>query len=366
MEKLVESAALLVDARIFEAALSLAAHSNAVATNRVQAIRIAFQQLNPTRFESYETFIVDPLRTTTIYSPLVTSEAPPVGVPIPAEGLHRAAHIAGVILADTAAPDSLRRAASYLLVNVQRQQARARLCVTGITAQQCSRLMDEWDAQQERLNTHSKVKRSLVIATVALLGIGARPAVAQEYRQKREGEDVHLRNDCRLAVQVLMHGHPANKRDWALWRISGCDESGPPVLAHMWRQVPADSASLGKAVRYSVRLRDRRVYDVLSSIARDRSVPALKRAAALHLLGRWAQQGLNLHYRQFFVPGFESVERNGVIHQGISDDTQYEGAEPLPATIKADVQRLARNVAATDPSYRLRAAANLLASSLSH
>jgi hypothetical protein len=69
MEKLVESAALLVDARIFEAALSLAAHRDAVATNRVQAIRIAFHQLNPSRFESYEAFIVDPLRTTTTYTP---------------------------------------------------------------------------------------------------------------------------------------------------------------------------------------------------------------------------------------------------------------------------------------------------------
>jgi hypothetical protein len=192
--------------------------------------------------------------------------------------------------------------------------------------------------------------------------------VAQEpeYRQKREGADVHLRNDCRLAVQVLTHGQPANKRDWALWRISGCDESGPPVLARMWREVAADSASIDEAIYRSVRLRDRRVYDVVSSIARDRSVPALKRAAALHLLGRWAQQGLNLHHRQFFVPRFESVVKNGVIHQGISDDTQFEGAEPLPATIKADVQRLARDVAATDPSYRLRAAAELLASSLSN
>ncbi|HLM68852.1 MAG TPA: hypothetical protein VK358_15035, partial [Longimicrobium sp.] len=106
-------------------------------------------------FENYETFIVDPLRTTMIYTPIVTSEAPPVAVPIPADGLHRAAHIAGAILADTAAPDALRRAASYLLGNVERQQARARLCVTGITTQQCSRAMDEWDAQQERSNTES-------------------------------------------------------------------------------------------------------------------------------------------------------------------------------------------------------------------
>lgn len=208
----------------------------------------------------------------------------------------------------------------------------------------------------------------MIAAVTVLLGTGARSAVGQEpeYRQKREREDVQLRNDCRLAVQVLTHGQPANKRVWALWRISGCDESGPPVLARMWREVAADSASVDEAIYRSVRLRDRRVYDVVSAIARDRSVPALKRAAALHLLGRWAQEGLSLHFEQFFAPGFESVEKNGVIHQGISDDTRFEGAEPLPAAIKADVQRLARDVAATDPSYRLRAAAEVLASSLSN
>ena len=139
-----------------------------------------------------------------------------------------------------------------------------------------------------------------------LLALAARPVLAQEpdYRQKRESEDVHLRNDCRRAVQVLTHGQPANKRNWALWRISGCDENGPPVLARMWREVAADSTSLGYMIYRSVSMRDRRVYDVVSAIARDGSVPALKRAAALHLLGRWAKPGLSLPYRACHTDSF--------------------------------------------------------------
>ncbi len=146
-----------------------------------------------------------------------------------------------------------------------------------------------------------------------LLALAARPVLAQEpdYRQKRESVDVHLRNDCRLAVQVLTRGQPADKREWALATINWCDESGPPVLARMWREVAADSASLGYMIYRSVSMRDRRVYDVVSAIARDGSVPALKRAAALHLLGRWARPGLSLQYRQFFVPGYESAELYG-------------------------------------------------------
>jgi hypothetical protein len=203
------------------------------------------------------------------------------------------------------------------------------------------------------------------MATVALLGLGARPTAAQEWesRPTREREDVHLRNDCRLAVQVLTHGQPATKREWALDTIDQCDESGPPVLARMWRQVAADSASVGHMVYRSVRLRDQRVYDVVFDIARDPSVPALKRAAALYLLGRWAHPGFSLPFRQFFAPDYEPAEWrggvSGVTFSFIDHDTQHPGAKPLPETIKADVLRLARGIAANDPNYRLRATADL-------
>jgi hypothetical protein len=206
------------------------------------------------------------------------------------------------------------------------------------------------------------------LGVIALVGLSARPATGQdpEHRQQRESEDVHLRNDCRLAVQVLTRGEPSNKREWALDTIDRCDESGPPVLARMWREVAADSASLGHTIYRSVYMRDRRVYDVITGIARDRSVPALKRAAALHLLVRWARPGLSLQFRRFFRPDFMSREQHLSAFAGISHDTQYEGAEPLPATIKDDVIRLARDVAEDDPNYRLQAIAAEIVSWLSY
>jgi hypothetical protein len=209
--------------------------------------------------------------------------------------------------------------------------------------------------------------RFLIVAAVALIVVSSAPATAQdaERQQKREREDVHLRNDCRLAVQVLMSGQPANKREWALWRINDCDESGPPVLARMWRGVTADSAALAEAIYYSVQLRDRRVYDTVSSIARDRTAPALKRAAALHLLGRWARPGFMLAYRQFFTPAYESQQGRAQEVVFVDHDTQIDGAEPLPAAVRADVIRLARDITASDPDVRLRDAAKLLSRWLS-
>lgn len=200
----------------------------------------------------------------------------------------------------------------------------------------------------------------MMVAAVALLGLGARPSLAQEEgsRPQREGEDVHLRNDCRLAVQVLTHGQPASKREWALGTINRCDESGPPVLARMWREVAADSASVGNMIYRSVGLRDRRVYDVVLAIVRDPSVPARKRAAALYLLGRWAAPGFSLNYDPYFAPGYEPAEWQGGVSAAnawfIDHDAQNEGAEPLPATTKDDVLRLARDTAANEPNYRLR------------
>ena len=202
----------------------------------------------------------------------------------------------------------------------------------------------------------------MVLAAAALLGTNVGAGVAQEpeYQQKRERGDVHRRNDCRLAVQILLSGQPANKREWALDTIALCDESGPPVLARMWREVAEDSASVDHMIYRSVHMRDRRVYDVVLAIARDRSVPALKRAAALHLLGRWARPGFTLEYEQFFAPGFESVEKNGVQYSSMSHDTQYEGAAPLPPAIRQEVLGLAREIANADSNFRLRATAALL------
>jgi hypothetical protein len=204
-----------------------------------------------------------------------------------------------------------------------------------------------------------------MVVTVALLGLGARPTAAQEWESPppRERDDVHLRNDCRLAAQVLTHGHPANKREWALDIIDQCDEIGPPVLARLWQHGAADSASVGEMIYRSVRLRDQRVYDVVFAIASDASVPALKRAAALHLLGRWAHPGFSLPFRQFFAPDYEPAEwhggASGITFRFITHDTQHAGAQPLALTIKADVLRLAREIAANEPNYRLRAVADL-------
>ncbi len=62
--------------------------------------------------------------------------------------------------------------------------------------------------------------------------------------EAQESRDVHARNDCRLAAQVIRTGHPAPHVEWAYGAILRCDETGAAVLAERWRTV-RDSAEVG-------------------------------------------------------------------------------------------------------------------------
>ena len=149
MEKLVESVALLTDRRVFEAALALASDRSGGTAARVNAIRIMYHQLNPATFQRYEAFVTDSWETKIVYMPYVVSEAPPMGTPLPSDALQQAERALDAIEADAVAPRAIRLAAAYLRGNVELQSAKARLCGAGVTSQECSRRLDEWEAQQD-------------------------------------------------------------------------------------------------------------------------------------------------------------------------------------------------------------------------
>src|SRR5919198_688104 len=53
-----------------------------------------------------------------------------------------------------------------------------------------------------------------------------------------EVDDIHLRNNCRLAAQVLTTGYPAPHYGWARDIIRECDQSGGPAPAAVWGKPP--------------------------------------------------------------------------------------------------------------------------------
>jgi hypothetical protein len=197
--------------------------------------------------------------------------------------------------------------------------------------------------------------RSGWLALATALVLYAPSLSAQGYEAQHSAE-------CREAARSI--AAPAAGRAAASGRIYRCESSGPPALAQAWRRVAPVSDSLGSLIALSVRSRDRRLYRAVSDIALDPAQPEIKRAAALSLLGRWAQPGFSLDYDQFFVPGFRSVQQSGYRSTGLSHDVQFSGMEPLPDDVRARVLAVAEQVARSDASFRLKAAAEVLASRL--
>lgn len=149
MEKLVQSAAYLTDGNVFNAALVLAADESAAGAARVQAIRIAYHQLNPAIYQSYEAFLTNSLETRIVHSASITSEAPQRGTPLPDDALDRVIRVLHRILATASAPQPVRQAAMYLLDDVQGKQLRLRVCGADLSPAECDRRLDEWEAQQD-------------------------------------------------------------------------------------------------------------------------------------------------------------------------------------------------------------------------
>lgn len=99
-----------------------------------------------------------------------------------------------------------------------------------------------------------------------------------------EQQDPHIRNDCRLAAQVLETGHPAPHHVWALDFITRCEQSGAPALAALWQRPPADSGRLEQLFFASYRLRDSRLTRAVVDAAANRTLPQLVRLNALRVL----------------------------------------------------------------------------------
>jgi hypothetical protein len=200
----------------------------------------------------------------------------------------------------------------------------------------------------------------IILGAAVLTLAGVSSALAQTDRP----DEVHLRNDCRLAAQVLNTGQPANKREWAIGTISLCAQEGPPILARMWSQVTSDSAQADSILDLSSRLRDARIAEAATAVAKDAGKTDAVRLAAIVLLIRYADPYSGLSVRLLAVPqGWTPGRPVRSLSGGRSPHAIYQtgGGSALPPTFTNDVIRLLRSLASSDPSVRVRYAAEALA-----
>ena len=178
-------------------------------------------------------------------------------------------------------------------------------------------------------------------------------------------DSVKQRNDCRLAEQVVRTGHPAPKREWALWEIRRhCGASGGRALADAIREhrTSRDTAWLGELTSPAIQLRDGAVFAVSAQIARDRSASPEARVFAIRTLIWSLRPGYGITYDDLAGAGEGS---GGCYSHGPELHFQPTDGAPLPAGHASEVQAVAEQIlldAAEPAPVRSAARCALLAS----
>src|SRR4051794_23983871 len=112
--------------------------------------------------------------------------------------------------------------------------------------------------------------------------------------QRDAVDPVHLRNDCRLASQVVETGHPAPKLKWALGAIRACtpNEYGAAVAAAVRRErAISDTATLASYWNASRWLIDGQLFSAAMDVANDRNASQESRVFAILALLRMQLDG---------------------------------------------------------------------------
>jgi hypothetical protein len=172
----------------------------------------------------------------------------------------------------------------------------------------------------------------------------------------KESEDVHARNDCRLAVQTLTKGHPAPKSDWALGIIFTCDQTGGAAVQLLWATPPTDSVALDELMWASASLVDQRVYLGARSAATNVGAPRAVRIAALRVLAALIEPA-KIHFPpKLLLPSSDPNIAVSSAHEPV----QMAGSQPLDAEAKADISSVFATLIQSEPDVYVRFAARRL------
>lgn len=121
--------------------------------------------------------------------------------------------------------------------------------------------------------------RLQIAAALMFLVCGCGQAMAQDI----PSDSVQIRNDCRLARQVITAGHPLEKRNWALAMIVTCADAAE-ALALAWEAPLGQGQDLAKLEFATREVQDQRIIPPPQRVASDPGATKLARIAALSTL----------------------------------------------------------------------------------
>jgi hypothetical protein len=192
--------------------------------------------------------------------------------------------------------------------------------------------------------THELTMKRAIILAVLTLVLAASSAHGQA-----NPDSVKLRNDCRLAAQVLQKGNPAPHRQWAGAFIQRCgaDEVADANVAALNRlRSSRDTAELKQVWNQLQYVRDARIYRAAVSIAGDRTASVPARVSALLWLLRLRAPDQFATEREV-TGGFDAA---GHVRGGCGRYSHLVGSspfldgQPLPAGFGAEITELGRLV----------------------
>jgi hypothetical protein len=174
-------------------------------------------------------------------------------------------------------------------------------------------------------------------------------------------DSVKLRNDCRLASQVLRTGHPAPQSEWAHGMIGYCgrEQWANAASAAIQRlSGSTDERALAVEWRHLWMLRDSVVFETVRGIATDRSASAPARLWALRTLATYIDpQGIYgaLTERVPNAPG----GRPACISNRATGAPEFREDRPLPADFANQTRGTAETIIKDESEVPMMRAAAL-------
>jgi len=175
-----------------------------------------------------------------------------------------------------------------------------------------------------------------------------------------EPDSIKLRNDCRLAMQVLTTGHPAPRLEWARGFIGYCgnEQWATAKRAAILRlRASADENELGREWRFVWMLRDAELFNAVLQIAQDRNASTAARLWSLRTLANYIDPEGSYGALTRIIPGSREGQPQCITGRAAGHMHEYSG-KPLPSDFAAQARNLARAlVADSGESLDLRTAA---------
>lgn len=149
-------------------------------------------------------------------------------------------------------------------------------------------------------------------------------------------DSVKLRNDCRLADQVLTTGNPAPHREWALGVIWLCPRAGS-TLSNALRTATAttDTSYLDALTAPAIELRDGDLFSAAMSVAGNPSASVPARVFAIRTLIYTARPGGSVDYDRLVADDPRVCLGSSSPHSSVRSGT------PLPSDYVEQMRALA-------------------------